>query len=249
MSTIAGIRFHHDKDKWSNGLRCWRNHRSIGEFYWKKYWDLPSLYFTLGDDDGDGPNQTVDIVIRFLWFSAYVPLFKTGDVAGNKFVDETRNWGWYWMDRRSLWGWWGKRHFSWNLPFLSTIFVKHEILSIDRAHVVHNCKHDFRAKGEWEKRNKIIAERSITLPYRYETLSGKTQDVTATVHVERWTRRIKWTPFKREEESINVSFSEEVGPERGSWKGGCTGCGYTLRPNETAVACLRRMERERRFER
>jgi hypothetical protein len=27
------------------------------------------------------------------------------------------------------------------------------------------------------------------------------------------------------------------------------GCGYELRPNETALECLRRMERERKFDR
>lgn len=30
-------------------------------------------------------------------------------------------------------------------------------------------------------------------------------------------------------------------------KGGCTGCGYDIKPGETPLECLQRMERERKF--
>jgi hypothetical protein len=90
-------------------------------------------------------------------------------------------------------------------------------------------------------------------PYTYRLRSGEVQNITATVTVEerewRW-RWFKWLPFPRNiSKTISVDFSEEVGEERGSWKGGTIGCGYSMLPRETALETLRRMEKERRFER
>lgn len=90
-------------------------------------------------------------------------------------------------------------------------------------------------------------------PYQYKLKSGEVQNVTATIGVSerewRW-RWFKWLPFpKKVSKTIDVDFSEEVGEERGSWKGGTLGCGYEMKQNETPLECLRRMEAERRFER
>jgi hypothetical protein len=47
--------------------------------------------------------------------------------------------------------------------------------------------------------------------------------------------------------TISVDFSDEVGERSGSWKGGCTGCAYEMKPDETPWQTLMRMERERKF--
>lgn len=90
-------------------------------------------------------------------------------------------------------------------------------------------------------------------PYQYTLRDGEVQNVTATIGVSerewRW-RWFKWLPFPRRiSKTIDVDFSEEVGEERGSWKGGTLGCGYEMLADETPVECLRRMEKERKFER
>jgi len=90
-------------------------------------------------------------------------------------------------------------------------------------------------------------------PYKYVLRSGEVQEVTATIGVSerewRW-RGLKWLGFpKKVSRTIDVDFSEEVGEERGSWKGGTVGCGYEMRKGETPVDTLRRMEKDRRFER
>lgn len=97
-----------------------------------------------------------------------------------------------------------------------------------------------------------IATKSAA-PYAYKLRSGEVQNVTATYYVShqewRW-RWLQWTPWPRKTAtSISVSFSEEVGEGRGSWKGGTVGCGYDMLPGESALECLRRMERERTFSR
>lgn len=91
----------------------------------------------------------------------------------------------------------------------------------------------------------------VSRPYPYLTVQGEFQgDITATAHMERthMIYRVLGFPVKRVTKfSIDVSFDKEVGSERGSWKGGCTGCGYDMKPGETISQTLRRMRRERSF--
>ena len=87
--------------------------------------------------------------------------------------------------------------------------------------------------------------------YKYTLKNGEVQERKATVYVERreWRQKwLKWTPlFALVKTSIEVEFNGEVGERSGSWKGGCTGCGYNILPNETPEQALRRMENERKF--
>lgn len=90
-----------------------------------------------------------------------------------------------------------------------------------------------------------------TYPYRYVLRSGEVQERTATVGIEerewRW-HWLQWLPFPRKiQRTIDITFSDEVGERSGSWKGGCTGCGYDIRHDEMPRECLARMEAERKF--
>jgi len=88
-------------------------------------------------------------------------------------------------------------------------------------------------------------------PYVYRLKSGKIQERIATVKVEEREWRMRWlrwtTRFNKVRRDIAIDFNDEVGERTGSWKGGCTGCGYNLNPGETPLECLRRMEKERKF--
>lgn len=116
---------------------------------------------------------------------------------------------------------------------------------------------------------------SAEYPYHYMLESGEVQHVTATVtrqrHWATWTwfgesthpaalgrakrRRPVVSDFlrglqKRLSQPVNtidIRFSEEVGARRGSWKGGCVGCSYEMKPGETPRHTLSRMQAERRF--
>lgn len=94
----------------------------------------------------------------------------------------------------------------------------------------------------------------LSLPYAYKLRNEDVQQRIATFHVSRMEWR--WRVFhklrvgpKFLRTSICVDFNQAIGEDVGSWKGGTTGCGYDLRPGETPVQCLRRMETERKFER
>lgn len=102
---------------------------------------------------------------------------------------------------------------------------------------------------------------SETHPYRHVLSKGSdrgepagaVQTVTATITVceREWRQRwLRWTRFGRMvRRDIEVEFSDEVGSRAGSWKGGTVGCSYTMLPGEEPIDTLRRMERERSFDR
>lgn len=99
----------------------------------------------------------------------------------------------------------------------------------------------------WKHRKHEVLTDEEVHPYAYTLRSGEVQHRTATIKHERrlWTRW--WLPFRRVSNSIDVTFSDEVGERSGSWKGGCVGCSYTMNPGETPLQTLRRMEVERPF--
>jgi len=76
-------------------------------------------------------------------------------------------------------------------------------------------------------------------------------EVNATISVEEREWRplgCMWTKlFAKTRKSIVVSFSDEVGREKGSYKGGVLGCSYDMKPGETPYQCLKRMEGERKW--
>ena len=88
-------------------------------------------------------------------------------------------------------------------------------------------------------------------PYTYTLKSGEKQERTAKITVEEREWRRYYTPFtslfNKVDRSIAVEFSDEVGERAGSWKGGCTGCGYSMKKGESPLQCLQRMARDRRF--
>lgn len=142
---------------------------------------------------------------------------------------------------------WGMRRWSLDWPFftLMTRAWEYELddgtwWSVDRA--------DELRGEEWEARPRAKTE---THPYTYTLRSGHVQSVTATIHRERFTLSRKWFGWlpwlDKRLNTIDVRFSDEVGERAGSWKGGCIGCGYDMRPGETPLDTLRRMERERKF--
>ena len=223
-----------------------KTHDQPLEFGFTKYWRI--LGFEIYEDERECGGTQFRLSFEVLWFYVNAMLFSTQKQT-RRFDDNNRKWGFYFMDRVNFVWRWGLKYVSFDLTFVSRVFVRHEILSIDRSRVVFTYRANRDFIDDFEKAERIKQENSVLLDYRYETLRGDVQKVTACVCVERWIRRIKWTPFIVPDECICVSLSEDIGSERGTWKGGVTGCGYSLKRGESAIQCLRRMERERRFDR
>lgn len=109
---------------------------------------------------------------------------------------------------------------------------------------------ELRAAQEAGKEN-LWSERHH---YKYTTKNCEVQDdIEATISVSQmeWRPRwFQWTKlFSKIRKYIDVQFSEEVGNQRGSWKGGVTGCSYIMLPDETPFDTLMRMQKERSFDR
>ena len=186
-----------------------------------------------------GEDPRLSLKIAPLFFAAYIKLPFIRNAEPKEILD---SWGFSWWERSTLqlsWGGWSKTYF---LPWRWEQ-VSHKVLRPDGTWAPF--------VGSWE-RNKAPDGRHIeSFPYRYMLKSGKVQERHASVHVERREARIKflrWLPWPRKvSRGIQVAFSDEVGERTGTWKGGVLGCGYSMKPGETARDTLRRMEQERRF--
>lgn len=138
----------------------------------------------------------------------------------------------------------GNKWWTWDIPFITKDWVRTSILLKDDTweHETKGNKKDFY-KDEYKQKQK-----SWTYDYT-DKYDGEIIPTTIYVDEREWRPKwLKWTSlFAKTRRTIDVHFSKEVGKEKGSWKGGCTGCGYELLPNENPLDCLKRMERERKF--
>lgn len=135
---------------------------------------------------------------------------------------------------------WGDRTRVFFMPWADWRQVAHDVLRADGTWAPF--------VGSWERDKEPDGRFVDEMPYRYTCEDGITQRVLARFYVERRVRSLRRLPFvRRTTYAIAVEFSDEVGDRAGSWKGGCVGCGYDLKPGETPRECLKRMERERRF--
>ncbi len=166
------------------------------------------------------------------------------------------SWGVYYHDRAVVFCWGRKSKFVY-MPWMYEQ-VRHEVQRPDGSWVPF--------VGSWEEGPlRVVNDRGATFggkepdgraiethPYHYTLRSGEVQERMANVYVERREYRWRWfwkkIPWpRRRYQSIQVEFDAEVGERTGSWKGGVVGTGHDMKPGETVLAALRRMERERVF--
>lgn len=188
--------------------------------------------------------------VHFLWTDAYIAL-----PVLNRWLREPdemmEKWGVSLEPEFGLQFSWGTKTKFITMPWRDWAHIAHEVRRADGSWVPF--------VGSWEiGRNPVLGgepkepdgRHEESYPYHYMLRSGEVQERVATIYVERWRsklRWLRWLPFERIGYGIHVSFNEEVGERTGSWKGGCVGCSYGLRRNETPLECLRRMERDRKF--
>jgi hypothetical protein len=178
--------------------------------------------------------------LRALWIDTFIklPFLRRWRREPHEIME---SWGFSLDPEMGLHLHWGRHTKVLTMPWRNWVQSAHDVL---------------RADGSWAPyaatwRDEEPDGRHIEKhPYRYVLRSGEVQNREASIYVERRTRKLKalrWLPFGRTSHSIDVAFSEEVGERTGSWKGGCVGCGYTLRPGETPREALYRMQEERKF--
>jgi hypothetical protein len=203
---------------------------SWGEFSIGSPW---LLAFDLGRDMDDS-----HLHIALLWVSVFIHLkLPRYTPKGN---DPSDHWGFTFTYDSGFHLHWGDKYKIFELPWRNWR---------------HRWTRYLRADGTWaEVSDKAILARNEddcwVREYDFNAVwkDGTSQKVKAKVGVEERMRSLRWFPWvQRKRRSIWVDFDEEVGAERGSWKGGTVGCGYDMKLGETARQTLRRMQHGRRF--
>lgn len=238
------------KTKWSFELNFGHRYTTIGidisdeEHLLSGHFAVPGLWASAG------------FVANWSWARSFQTWFnKKFGYGGRSFqisyFEHTTTYEFFKMDgndgRRVPW--WQRQsvRMPWHSQWVST-----ELLTLDLGGVVwrddrknrKNWSDNYDAKKSAEKQNSLVTD------YTYVRKNGEVQKRLATVHVTRMAWGFLWLPLPlKKRTSINVDFDGEVGEGTGSWKGGTLGCGYTMRAEETAMETLRRMERERKFDR
>ncbi len=138
----------------------------------------------------------------------------------------------------------GGKWWTFNFPILTKEWVRTSILLKDDTWE-HERPGDKKAlyNDEWKQKQAVWH-------YNYvDQYDGAIIPTTIYVEEREWRPKwLTWTKlFATVNRTIDVHFSDEVGRKKGSWKGGCMGCGHDMLPNEEPLDCLKRMEVERVF--
>jgi hypothetical protein len=195
-------------------------------------WVFASVFYVSSDDD-EGARRLLNL--SFWRLSVWLPMgFSKRQVK----PFEGPRWGFSASGEFGLVFYCGQRRKSFDWPWdLHTLAYETQLVD-----------------GSWAKQNSRDAEAKAATEkhaYTYTLRSGEVQHRTATISRQR--HIITWRAFKAIgkprwiKEGIDIEFDGEVGERSGSWKGGCLGCSYDLRPGETMEQALRRMEAERKF--
>lgn len=230
--------------------------------HWGEFsWCFPKIALDLtATSDGNDHPWHLHIALLFVQGFIYLPLPRIEVKSG----EMQRSWGFCWLldsgfsygDIHAHWDYRCKIvHMPWKLNWVRTSYLlpdgvlwAHDTIwqrPLNRGYGGMRLGFDnhmkWRNLPKWERR----------YSYSYKLRRGEVQHRIATVRVH----EMEWRPWltmwaawpRMVSRTIEVEFSDEIGEKSGSWKGGCIGCGYELRQDESPLECLRRMERERKF--
>lgn len=214
--------------------RGWLENGQSVEFYWGRHgWDF-GLGVHIHSNDEDEGNR---MLFLKLWrWTAIIPL---GIIHRPHDIETEPQWSVYASKEFGFTIHWNRRRYQWDWPWnWHTLAYEKQLIKGDDGSWVDVMDYDATPYTEGH-------------PYTYTLNSGEVQHRVANVsrrrHIITW-RAFKWSGWPRwVKDSINIEFSDEVGERSGSWKGGCIGCSYDIRPGETMEQALRRMEAERKF--
>lgn len=126
------------------------------------------------------------------------------------------------------------------LPWTQWRFVRHSFYDADGNHFWTAPK-----GASWDQRREM-EEKCPTLQFSFRDHDGETLIATTKIEEREWLFGegwFKWLSWFRKpmiRRSLDISFSGETGPEKGSWKGGTVGTGIDMKPGELHEAAFRR---------
>ena len=134
------------------------------------------------------------------------------------------------------------KYIAWDIPFISTNFYSHEMKNQNNEWEIVQLKRKSIQDSYNFKKTKAL---TITKPFTYEMGDDK-QECTASCTFDRYTHTRKWLPFiKHQYTHININFSQELGREAGSWKGGVTGLSKHFTDTDTVDSILNSIKNQK----
>lgn len=142
---------------------------------------------------------------------------------------------------------------SWckHLPWKQWAHVRHSIYAPDGTHFATEERGGDRDFMVWHR----LSETCPTASFGFEDFDGELIVATCMIQEREWHRGegwFKWLKYfwpAKISRSLDLKFSAEVGPQKGSWKGGTLGHGIEMLPNETPRQAFERycnMDHERK---
>ena len=137
-----------------------------------------------------------------------------------------------------------------HLPWTQWRHARISLYTPDGAHFWTQTE----SRGMDSIKEQIDAEAACpSVTFAFDDYDGKRITATCRIQEREWRfgqGRFKWLSLFRRphiSRTLNLSFSEEVGPEKGSWKGGTVGHSTEMLPGESCEEAFRRYcEKEHR---
>ncbi|HBH39419.1 MAG TPA: hypothetical protein DDX06_13675 [Curvibacter sp.] len=138
---------------------------------------------------------------------------------------------------------------SWctHLPWTQWRHIRHSLFDEKGDHFWTEWSRPsgFKLRDNWTVRYAVKKECPAVV-FEFDDYDGKRIKATTRIEEREWhfgEGWFKWLSLFRSRKirrSLDIEFSEEVGPEKGSWKGGTTGTGIDLLPGELHEDAFRR---------
>lgn len=131
------------------------------------------------------------------------------------------------------------------LPWTQWRHVRHSFYGLQGEHLYDEPQTVTRLDSDWEAR-RAREDAVPTATYSFKDFDEEALTAATKIEEREWrfgTGYFKWLSIFRKPKisrSLDIRFSGEVGPEKGSWKGGTIGTGIDMLPGELHEAAFRR---------
>ena len=138
-----------------------------------------------------------------------------------------------------------------HLPWTQWRHVRHSFYGLSAEHLYDEPQGPLGKLGgdEWRERwnaRQALEDAIPTAVFAFKDFDGEEMTATTKIDEREWrfgTGWFKWLSLFRKpriRRSLDITFSGETGPEKGSWKGGTIGTGIDMLPGELHEAAFRR---------
>ncbi len=136
-----------------------------------------------------------------------------------------------------------EKSWCWRIPWLAWRHVRHSLYGLRGEWVATSptCKGmaDYDA---W----RALEEACPSVSFTFDDFDGERIEAKTRIEEREWRLGegwFHWLSFFRApriRRSLDIEFSRETGPKKGSWKGGTIGCGSDMQPGELHESAFRR---------